>query len=580
MALNRPPALDGLSDWIVNIIVQKQPVNSTMKETIKQMISDNLSQTAERCRTFFEDQLAANKTEEEMKRYNSHMEDFLIQAFRQRQLELLESKDTPPPDEAHLHALCIYSDSLQEKLRLNDTVLLDRLIEQKAMSEAGRESILVRKTIQQQNAAFLKYVSQTFDADTFKAVFLPALKEEHECLATELSKAAANPTLSKFLLNRCLSCKIREQIRIRKFATCLYQIGAISAASHLDLTSTNMSQEDKWNHLMHETRQRPSVLMKALKRYNASLYNQLKSNRQLCLECTCHDDLNSTFGQRSESKDHDVARMSDFSDSSSQMYMETGDGIDARATARPLSEDTFLPRSRTSPLAGSNNEPEGPNHGIHVPQRMMKAPLLPVKKENPCTKQRGDQDRKLQRMWREHSTPTRVNNEFSRCLPRAVHNLEPSCNEDDNYNCMKKKRKRHVTELEGKEEPLKTIVDGTHARTTARPWSKDTFLSGSRTSSLTGSNNEPEGPNHGIHVPQRIMKAPIRPVNKENPCTKPRGDQNRKFQRMRRVLVTEHSTTTRVNNEFSRGLPRAVGNLEPSCDEVDNYNCPKKKRKR
>ncbi|XP_046560907.1 uncharacterized protein LOC124269905 [Haliotis rubra] len=265
MAWNRPPALDGLSDWFVNQIAQEHPVSSTMKETIKQMISDNLAQTAKRCRTFFEDQLAANKTEEEMKRYNSHMEDYLIQAFRQRQLELLESKDTPPPDHAHLHALRIHSDILQKELRLNGTVLLDRLIEQEVMSEAGRESILSRKTNQQQNAAFIRYVSQTFDADTFKAVFLPALTVEHEYLATELSKAAANQTLSKSFLNRCLSCKIREQIRIRKFATCLYQIDAISSASHLDLTSTDMSQEDKWNHLMHETRHRPSVLMIALK---------------------------------------------------------------------------------------------------------------------------------------------------------------------------------------------------------------------------------------------------------------------------------------------------------------------------
>lgn len=56
------------------------------------MIYDNLEQAEKRYRTFIEEQLAADRTDEEMKRCNSHMEDFLTQCFRQRHMRLFESK--------------------------------------------------------------------------------------------------------------------------------------------------------------------------------------------------------------------------------------------------------------------------------------------------------------------------------------------------------------------------------------------------------------------------------------------------------------------------------------------------------
>lgn len=240
--------------------------------------------------------------------------------------------DTSLHDDAHVHTLRINSDILQQDLRLEGTVLLDRLIEKDVLSEAGRQSILSRKTNQQRNAAFIRYVSQSFNAETFKTVFLPELKVEHNYLAAELAKEVAHPPFSMASLKQCLSCKAKEQINIRRFASRLYQMGGITESVHLDLTSIDIPHRDKWNHLIHATRKIPSVLMKALQSYNPRLYNKLQRKRHLHLECTC--DVTSTIGQCSNSTyteggEGDVARMSDLSsesDSPSQIHQASING--------------------------------------------------------------------------------------------------------------------------------------------------------------------------------------------------------------------------------------------------------------
>ncbi|XP_067653945.1 uncharacterized protein [Haliotis asinina] len=284
---------------------------------LERMIEFTLQQCSQRAAIFLQDHLRDGEDVQEFDKLNCFMEDYLMQSFRQRNLQLLFREDMDDSD-AYIESIRKVSPILISGLDLESTRLMDRLISSDVMSEAGRDSILVRPTKHSRNKAFVTYLRGNFSHETFKDQFLPMLSKENQTLAKTVEDELEKLTVSSRRRTKCPFCKMKETVNIRQLADSLYQMNEISQSLQQDLSASTLPDTVRWTELFKQVTSMKTI-MKALEVKNERLHREFithergLSKRRLCLECTCdHSEQQSAVvGSDSEK---DVANMSDFHD--------------------------------------------------------------------------------------------------------------------------------------------------------------------------------------------------------------------------------------------------------------------------
>ncbi|XP_046546697.1 uncharacterized protein LOC124256779 isoform X2 [Haliotis rubra] len=281
------------------------------------MMEFTLQQCAQRAAIFLQDHLPDGVDVREFDRLNSFMEDYLMQSFRQRNLQLLFREDVGVSD-AYIESIRKVSPILIRGLDLQSTPLMDRLISSDVMSEAGRESILARPTNHSRNKAFVTYLRGNFTHETFKDQFLQVLSEQNQTLAKEVGDELERLTVSSRRRTKCPFCKMKETVNIRQLADSLYQMNEISQSLQQDLSASYLPDTVRWSELFKQVTSMKTI-MKALEVKNERLHREFithergLSKSRFCLECTCDhsEQLGAVAGSDTKS---DVANMSDFHD--------------------------------------------------------------------------------------------------------------------------------------------------------------------------------------------------------------------------------------------------------------------------
>ncbi|XP_048241208.1 uncharacterized protein LOC125374395 [Haliotis rufescens] len=254
---------------------------------------------------------------EAMKKTLGHMDDYLMQCFRQRHAEFdCETCEDPDPATTGNHATVIkkLSPVLTNDLRLEGTHILDRLLQEDVLSEAGRSSILTHPSTHAKNAAFLKFCNGCTSSQ-FTATIVPALKACNDEVNTQLAceierELSLLPQIvhdSKRSL--CKFCSIRSRVNLRRLADVMYQMNAISDQQREDLSSPYLSHDKKRKQLVKKTKQ----FALSLKKKYPELYQDVRWTPFSALCCSCEDvstTVNTHEETDNESRAH-IARLSD-----------------------------------------------------------------------------------------------------------------------------------------------------------------------------------------------------------------------------------------------------------------------------
>ncbi|XP_071098537.1 uncharacterized protein [Haliotis cracherodii] len=285
---------------------------------LEKMMEFTLQQCAQRATIFLQDHLTDEGDVQDFDKLNCFMEDYLMQSFRQRNLQLLSREEIDDTD-AYIESIRKVSPVLIRGLELDSTPLLDRLITTDVMSEAGRESILARPTSHSRNKAFVTYLFGNFTSATFKKQFLPMLSEDNQTLAKEVEDELEKLTVASRRRAKCPFCKMKGTVNIRRLADSLYQMNEISLSLQQDLSASTLPDTVRWSELFKQVTSMKTI-MKALEVKNENLHREFitqergLSKSRLCLECTCDhsEQLSAVAGSDNGKSDTDVANMSDF----------------------------------------------------------------------------------------------------------------------------------------------------------------------------------------------------------------------------------------------------------------------------
>lgn len=204
---------------------------------------------------------------------------------------------------------------LTKDLRLVGTDILDRLLQEDVLSEAGRSSILTRPTTHAKNAAFLKFCNGCTSSQ-FTATVVPALKacndEVNAQLACQIERELSLPLRDVHDPNGslCKFCSIQSKVNLRRLADVMYKMNAISDQQREDLSSPNLSNKIKWKHL--SKMKRPKWFAFSLKKKYPEVYRDVRWTPFSALCCSC-EDISTTVNTHEETdnglKQHPLMKM-------------------------------------------------------------------------------------------------------------------------------------------------------------------------------------------------------------------------------------------------------------------------------
>ncbi|XP_041353052.1 uncharacterized protein LOC121371290 [Gigantopelta aegis] len=234
-----------------------------------------------------------------------YMEDNLMELFREKHpLVNPLFAENPQPNCNHQQALDGCRNVFVSDLDLKSTRFLDLLHQDDVMSIASMESIQVRPTSRARNEEFM-HVLKTCTSEQINNVIIPALQKTHPHLAEKLKAEMAKPCQT--VPSKCLACRIREEVQVKRLADFLLKQSMICLTSHSDYKNPSMTNTVKWIALLKEVN--TAGIIKALQNKYPDLHAECQIKKLKTLECIC--------AMGDEEEEMDVARLSDLESISS-----------------------------------------------------------------------------------------------------------------------------------------------------------------------------------------------------------------------------------------------------------------------